>query len=59
MGSLVQVGGVLTTDRVLPAAEKFRARKSVKRDSGVFGGSIPEEGSGVFDLYVALDALES
>ena len=49
MGSLVQVGGILTTDRVLPAAKEFRAPKSVKRNSGVFGGSISEEGSGVFD----------
>lgn len=61
MGSLV--GGVLAvlydeaTDRVLAAAEEFRARKSVKRDSGVFG-SISDEERGIFELYFALDALE-
>ena len=60
IGSLV--GGVLpdqATDRVLPAAEEFRACKSVKRDSGVFGGSISDKERGIFDLYVALDALET
>lgn len=60
IGSLV--GGVLpdqATDRVLPAAEEFRACKSVKRDSGVFGGSISDKECGIFDLYVALDALET
>jgi hypothetical protein len=63
IGSLV--GGVLpafcdqATDRVLPAGEEFRARKSVKRDSGVFGGSISDKERGAFDLYVALDALET
>jgi hypothetical protein len=47
IGSLV--GGVLAalcdqaTERVLPAAEEFRARESIKRDSGVFGGSISDE----------------
>ena len=44
---------------MLPAAEEFRARKSVKLDSGVFGGSISEEERGIFDLYFALDALET
>jgi hypothetical protein len=64
IGSLV--GGVLpalcdqATDRVLPAADEFRACKSVKRDSGVFGGSISEEESrGIFELYFALDVLET
>ena len=61
IGSLV--GGVLpvrfeeATDRALAAAEEFRARKSVKRDSGVFGSNSSEE-SERFDLYFALDALE-
>ena len=44
------------TDRVLAAAEEFRARKSVKRDSGVFGSILGEE-SGRLNLYFALDAL--
>jgi hypothetical protein len=44
---------------VLSAAEEFRARKSGKRDSGVFGGSISDEEREVFDLYFALDALET
>lgn len=44
---------------MLPAAEEFRARKSVKWDSGVFGGSISDEERGIFDLYVALDAFET
>ena len=43
---------------MLPPGEEFRARKSVKRDSGVFGGSISDEEGGIFDLYFALDALE-
>jgi hypothetical protein len=41
---------------VLAAAEEFRARKSVERDSGVFG-SISNEERGIFELYFALDAL--
>ena len=44
---------------MLPAAEEFRACKSVKRDSGVFGGSISDEERGIFDLYFVLDALET
>ena len=44
---------------MLSAAEEFRARKSVKRDSGVFGGSISDEERGISDLYFALDALEA
>lgn len=43
---------------MLPAAEEFKARKSAKRDSGVFG-SISDEERGIFDLYFALDALET
>lgn len=63
IGSLV--GGVLppllcdqATERVLSAAEEFRARKSVKRDSGVFGGSISDEERAISDLYFALDAFK-
>jgi hypothetical protein len=61
IGSLV--GGVLpvpcdqATDRALAAAEEFRARKSVERDSGVLGFISGEEDER-FDLYFALDALE-
>ena len=44
---------------MLPAAEEFRACKSIKRDSGVFGGSISEESLGIFELYFALDVLET
>lgn len=44
---------------MLPAAEEFRARKSVKRDSGVVGVSISDEERGIFGIYVALDALET
>ena len=61
IGSLV--GGVLpvpcdqVADRALAAAEEFRARKSVERDSGVLGFLSGEE-DGRFDLYFALDALE-
>ena len=44
---------------MLPAADEFRACKSVKRDSGVFGELITDTERGIFDLYVALDALET
>jgi hypothetical protein len=39
---------------VLAAAEKLRARKLVKHDSGVFA----DEGRGIFDSIFALDMLE-
>lgn len=42
---------------MLAAAEELRARKLVKRDSGVFG-SISDERRGIFDSSVALDVLE-
>jgi hypothetical protein len=56
---VLTAGSQLYATKIRIACYQPPESSEYKRDSGVIGGSISDKERGTFDLYVALDVLES